>query len=112
MTTDVTRVVSPQPWDCPEYWFKGKEPGSCFKRTWLIYSCGAALDQCKEQEGSLAVIGSEEENNYVMKYLSMDSFYSGVFIGMHCEATYTNWAANQGGGCALMDRSGKWHDSW
>ena len=92
---------------------KEKSPGHASKELGTHLIVRAAQDLCKGGEkASLAVSGSKEKNNYLMSYLSMDSFYSGVFIGKDCEANYTNWAANQGEGCALMDRKGKWHDPW
>ncbi|XP_061589669.1 macrophage mannose receptor 1 [Cololabis saira] len=124
-----------QPWEgnCPAGWLRFKDKCFMFKgrKNDIKANWSSARSWCKEQEGELAVIDNQYENDFVSSYLK--DLEHGAWIGLSdllledqyawsdgVPVLYTNWNQNEpnnAGGvehCVAMTHNplivGKWND--
>jgi hypothetical protein len=113
---------------CPEGW--QHFPNACYYKSNEKRSYSEALKFCRQFNGALVNINSEEENNFVYDTFVSKPTYSRTFIGVVREKhgsttfvtndgkpqTYFKWGEgepNNAGGyenCVEMKRKGMWND--
>ncbi|XP_035315286.1 low affinity immunoglobulin epsilon Fc receptor isoform X1 [Cricetulus griseus] len=107
---------------CPKNWLHFQQKCYYFgkgPKQWI-----QARFACSDLEGRLVSIHSQEEQDFLMKHISKDSWIGlrdlnveGQFIWMDGSPVgYSNWSpgepnnAEQGEDCVLMRESGQWND--